>query len=90
MQEQQKGMAIASMVLGITSLVLFFFFGFILAVIAIVLGHIHLSNMKKEPEQYTGRGMAVAGLATGYVSIGFVVLGLVIAGGAAALFGIFS
>ena len=86
-QNQQKGMAIASMVLGICSLVLFFFFGFIMALVGIILGHIHLSNINKDPETYGGRGMAVAGLATGYITLGFVALGLIFAGSALAIFG---
>ena len=80
MQEQSNGMAIASMVCGICSLVLFFFFGIVLAIVAVVLGHIHLSNIKKDPQHYSGHGMAVAGLATGYVGIGFFVLGLMFLG----------
>ena len=48
--EQSSGMAIASMVCGICSLVLFFFFGIVLAIVAVTLGHIHLSNIKKEPD----------------------------------------
>ena len=79
-QEQSNGMAIASMVCGICSLVLFMFFGIVLAIVAVVLGHIHLSNIKKDPQHYSARGMAVAGLATGYVGIGFTFLGLLIFG----------
>ena len=51
------------------------------------IGHVQLSNIKKLPQEYDGRGMAIAGLATGYVAIGFVVLSLIIvlATGAAVL-----
>ena len=46
-----------------------------------------LSNMKKSPEDFDGRGMAIAGLATGYVTIGFFILGLImIMAGSAAFF----
>tara|TARA_B100001109_G_C18714644_1_gene404126 strand:+ start:71 stop:418 length:348 start_codon:yes stop_codon:yes gene_type:complete len=78
--EPAKGMAIASMVCGICSLVLFFipFANIVLAIVAVALGHIHLSNMKKFPDMYDGRGMAVAGLATGYVFLGFTILGFII------------
>jgi len=34
--------------------------------------------MKKFPDMYDGRGMAVAGLATGYVFLGFTILGFII------------
>ena len=50
----------------------------ILAIIAVAIGHVQLSNIKKLPQEYDGRGMAIAGLATGYVTIGFVVLSLII------------
>lgn len=89
MKEPAKGMAIASMVCGICSLVFIWvpFMNIILAIIAVAIGHVQLSNIKKLPEEYDGRGMAIAGLATGYVTIGFTVLGLImlLAGGAAIL-----
>lgn len=80
MKEPAKGMAIASMVCGICSLVFIWvpFMNIILAIIAVAIGHVQLSNIKKLPEEYDGRGMAIAGLATGYVTIGFVVLSLII------------
>ena len=89
MKEPAKGMAIASMVCGICSLVFIWvpFMNIILAINAVAIGHVQLSNIKKLPEEYDGRGMAIAGLATGYVTIGFTVLGLImlLAGGAAIL-----
>ena len=89
MKEPAKGMAIASMVCGICSLVFLWvpFLNIILAIIAVAIGHVQLSNIKKLPQEYDGRGMAIAGLATGYVAIGFVVLSLIIvlATGAAVL-----
>tara|TARA_B100001741_G_C16320523_1_gene490225 strand:- start:224 stop:523 length:300 start_codon:yes stop_codon:yes gene_type:complete len=89
MKEPAKGMAIASMVCGICSLVFLWvpFLNIILAIIAVAIGHVQLSNIKKLPQEYDGRGMAIAGLATGYVTIGFVVLSLIIvlATGAAVL-----
>ena len=80
MKEPAKGMAIASMVCGICSLVFIWvpFVNIILAIIAVAIGHVQLSNIKKFPQEYDGRGMAIAGLATGYVTIGFVVLSLII------------
>ncbi len=80
MKEPAKGMAIASMVCGICSLVFIWvpFLNIILAIIAVAIGHVQLSNIKKLPQEYDGRGMAIAGLATGYVTIGFVVLSLII------------
>ena len=87
MNDPAKGMAIASMVCGICSLVFIFvpFLNLILAIVAVALGHVQMSNIKKLPEEFDGRGMAIAGLATGYVTIGFAILGLIMlmAGGAA-------
>ena len=61
------------------------FLNLILAIVAVALGHVQMSNIKKLPEEFDGRGMAIAGLATGYVTIGFAILGLIMimAGGAA-------
>ena len=87
MNDPAKGMAIASMVCGICSLVFIFvpFLNLILAIVAVALGHVQMSNIKKLPEEFDGRGMAIAGLACGYVTIGFAILGLIMimAGGAA-------
>ena len=80
MENQKNGMAIASMVCGICSLVLYFFFGFVLAVLAVIFGHIQLSNISKSPKVFGGRGMAIAGLVCGYISIGFSVIGLLFLG----------
>ncbi|MFB1049896.1 DUF4190 domain-containing protein [Paraliobacillus sp. JSM ZJ581] len=70
---QASGKAIASMVLGILS-ILTPWLGFILGIIAIVLA----SKAFKEIAQYQlgGRGMAVAGLTTGIV--GTIIYGLII------------
>ena len=88
MKEPAKGMGIAAMVCGICSLVFFWvpFVNLILAIIAVALGHVQLSNIKKLPQEFDGRGMAIAGLATGYVTIGLVILGFIgIMAGTAAL-----
>ncbi len=89
MEGQNTGMAIASLVLGILSLVLSFFgIGFILGIVAVVLGHIQKSNIAKNPEVYGGSGLALGGLITGYIAIGFAVLSLFLFTGLLALFGI--
>ena len=50
-QNPKNGMAIASMVCGICSLVFYIFFiGFPLAIIAVILGHVQLSNVRKKPK----------------------------------------
>lgn len=77
------GLSIASMVIGILSVI----GGFTLVIppiVGVVLGHM---GLKREPR---GRGFAIAGLVTNYLSIAFLVLGIlalvllmVIAGAAA-------
>jgi hypothetical protein len=58
-------MAIASMVLGILSLVTCFITG----IPAIIMGHIAHSRARRQPAQFGGAGFAVAGLVLGYLSI---------------------
>jgi len=57
-----NGLAIASMVLGILWV---YWIG---SIIAVVLGHIALAQMRRNHDQ--GRGMAIAGLVLGYIGIG--------------------
>lgn len=66
-QDQRKGFSITAMVLGILSVLMFFLWG-VLAVLAVIFGHIAL---KKEP---AGKGMAITGLVLGYVMIGATIL----------------
>lgn len=74
------GLAIASLVLGIASImgaaVLI-----IPTILAIVFGHVSYARIRKNPE-LTGQGIAVAGFVTGYVSI---IFGVIIAGLLAAM-----
>jgi type IV pilus assembly protein PilA len=55
-------MAIASLVCGIVNV-------FPVSIIAIVLGHISLSQIRKSAGQLKGQGMAIAGLVLGYLGI---------------------
>ncbi len=70
--ESQKnvGQAIASMVLGILSLILF---GIFTAIPAVICGHIAKSKIKANPA-LQGGGLATAGLVMGYLVIGFSIL----------------
>jgi type IV pilus assembly protein PilA len=61
-QSQTSGMAIASLVCGILNV-------FPLSVVAIVLGHISLSQIKKSAGRIQGKGLAIAGLVLGYLGI---------------------
>ena len=72
-EPRNNGLAIASMVLGI---VWVYWIGSILAVI---FGHIALSQIEKSQGAQRGRGMAIAGLVLGYVGVGLLVLVIVVA-----------
>ncbi|MFD0893466.1 DUF4190 domain-containing protein [Luteolibacter ambystomatis] len=68
MQQQQyprtSGLAIASLVTGLLGL----------GLVAVICGHIALSQIKKSAGALTGKGMAVTGLVVGYVTIALVML----------------
>jgi len=70
---ESSGKALGSLICGI----LFFFFP--AAVVAVVLGHLALSDINKAAGRLTGRGMAVAGLVLGYSGVLFIPFILIIA-----------
>jgi type IV pilus assembly protein PilA len=61
-----SGKAIGSLVCGI----LFFFLP--AAIVAVVLGHLSLSEIRQSAGRLAGRGMAVAGLVFGYLGLSFI------------------
>lgn len=65
---EKKGLAIFALILGIIS---FFTFGLlgVGAITGIILSCIAMSRVKREPWQYGGRGMAIAGLVLSIVSL---------------------
>ena len=65
-----NGLAIASLVLGILWL---YWLG---SIVAVVLGHMALRQIKKAPphQQPEGRGLAIAGIVLGWVGIGVLLL----------------
>ncbi len=69
--QQQSGLSITSLVLGILGLVCL---GPLTGIPAIICGHIALNRTRREPQQYGGRGMAIAGLVLGYVSLVFILI----------------
>jgi hypothetical protein len=74
--EKTDGKAVASLVLGILSLTVFW----ILAGIpAVILGHISRSSIKKSLGRLKGDGMALAGLIMGYLSLAALPFILIIA-----------
>jgi hypothetical protein len=67
-----RGLSIASMVLGIVSVVFSVYgIGLFPAIAAVITGHI---GRKRQPQ---GRGFSLAGLITGYIGIGFAVLWII-------------
>ncbi|TEU04844.1 MAG: DUF4190 domain-containing protein [Dehalococcoidia bacterium] len=75
-RQRTSGLAIASIVCGILSLVFFWvpLFGFLLGIIAIIFGAVAIRQIGREPN-LGGRGMAVAGLVCGIVGVaGWVIL----------------
>jgi hypothetical protein len=69
--EQKKGMAIASLVLGVLSLCGCLV---ITGLPAIILGHIAHNRARKSPGQYGGAGMAIAGFIMGYLGLAVTLL----------------
>jgi len=66
--KKNEPLSIWSLVLGIISLVGCAFGGFLAGIPAVICGHIGLSRIKRLPS-LGGRGMAIAGLITGYLGI---------------------
>lgn len=62
---EEKGLAIASFVLGVVG---FLCFGPFAGIPAIICGHIARSRVRWSPAQYGGSGFALAGLILGYLS----------------------
>ena len=77
-------LAIVSLCLGIGSVTIGWccYIGVLLSPAALITGFIALSQIKKDPQSYGGRGFAIGGVVTGLVYIAVVVL-LVILYGAA-------
>jgi type IV pilus assembly protein PilA len=70
---ETSGKAIGSLICGL----LFFFFP--TAVIAIILGHLSLSDIGKAGGRLTGNGLATTGLVLGYMGVAFIPIALIVA-----------
>jgi type IV pilus assembly protein PilA len=70
-----SGKAIASLVCGVLAYIIPFF----LAILAIVFGHIALSDIKRSAGRLKGQGLAIAGLVLGYLGIAVIPFILIIA-----------
>jgi len=68
-----SGKAIASLVLGL------FFAFFPASILAIIFGHLSLSDIKKSGGRLTGQGLAIAGLVLGYMGIVMIPVILIVA-----------
>ncbi len=76
-ETKTSGMAIASMVLGICSVLLFWVFilDIILGILAVIFGFVALNEIKKKGTK--GRGMAIAGVVTGFAGILIVIIAVI-------------
>jgi len=70
-QPQPCGLATASMVCGISALVLMMCYGVgaLIGIPAVICGHMAMKKIRDAPHAVAGHGMARAGLITGYCSI---------------------
>src|SRR6266850_945423 len=77
-EHTKTGLSVLSMVLGIVSMTIGFccYFGVLTSPIAIGLGVFSLFQIKKDPNKYSGKGMAIAGIVAG--ALYFVILALII------------
>ena len=70
---KNSGLATASLVLGILSIVLMIIcIGPLFAIPAVICGHIALSKIKRSGGTLGGSGTAIAGLVTGYISLALI------------------
>lgn len=74
---KSNGLALASMILGILGITvgLCLIFFPVMPILAVVFGHIGLSQISRTGAP--GRGFAIAGLVTGYIGIALAVLWLI-------------
>ena len=79
-----QGLAITSLCLGIASMTigLCCYVGILLSPAAIVTGCIYLSQNKKDPVLYPGRGLAIGGIVTGIVYFAILAVIIIIYGAA--------
>lgn len=77
---QSQGLAIASMILGILSIVgLLCFVGALTAIPGLITGIMALNRISSDPQRYGGRGMAITGVTTSVIAlIGTVIVILIL------------
>jgi type IV pilus assembly protein PilA len=70
---ETSGKAIASLIFGL------FLFAFPMSILAIIFGHLSLSDIKKSAGRLKGQGMAIAGLVLGYLGVAAIPIILIMA-----------
>src|ERR1700693_5931647 len=60
---ETSGKAIASFILGL------FLFAFPMSILAVIFGHLSLSDIRKSAGRLKGEGLAIAGLVMGYLGV---------------------
>lgn len=73
-----SGMAIASLILGISGLTIVPFFA---SIAAIIIGYMARNEIRQRPDELGGDGLALAGIIMGWIAVGVTVLGLLLGGG---------
>jgi hypothetical protein len=68
-QQPTQGLAVASMAVGVLSMFGLFCLGPIPGIVALILGLVALSQIKKAPARNTGKPLAIVGVVTGSLSI---------------------
>jgi hypothetical protein len=64
-----NGLAVTSMILGIVGIVLIWLYGIglLAAIVAVILGHVAVVQIRNSAGTQGGNGMAIAGLVLGYI-----------------------
>lgn len=75
--QKKNGLAIASLILGILSLVLT---GILTAIPGVITGHMARSRIRNFPESYTGGGMAMFGLVLNYLVLILSIIAIAVLG----------
>jgi hypothetical protein len=73
-----SGLAIAALALGISGLTVFPFLG---SVLALIFGYMARNQIRQRSGELRGKGLAVAGIVTGWIGVGLTVLSIVAVGG---------
>ena len=73
-KQASQGLAMASMIVAIVGVVSAGCFGPLPGIAALIMGLVALSQIKREPDKYGGKPLAIAGVAIGAVSVAFYLL----------------